>query len=183
MRRTLLTVLSVLAVISLTTSAVFAGTGSFNGGVGFKTGSLIGFGKYVGYGGQDLWARLIGDATVLAMCQNKGGKQAPGRNPLSVTTSSTDILSYIQNGTAPVELTAADPSTFPFVAPSPTPKEAGCPNGNWTVEPGPIPGSTVWTGARITIRSGDASGDVLFDECYAFDPNLVVTIVDCTTAP
>jgi len=188
MRRTLLTVLSVLLVLVLSTSAVFAGTGFFNGGVGFKTGSLVASGKYVGYGNQNLFAQLTGYGTVKTECENRSGKEVPGRYRFPVTAKG--FFAGFANGNTIITLRTNDPSEDDEL--EPTPQQAGCPSGYW-YDTGLVEGSTKWTGARITIwkllgYSGGHPilGNVLFDQsytCVTTFSGYVATGVNCTPVP
>ncbi len=157
--------------------AAQAGNFHFNS-ITFELGSLIARGTLVGLGNQAAEVTLTAYGKVTALCQNKGGNQAPGRNPIAVDTQETDHIFTDENGNAQVEVTAPDP-TFADVEPSPTPKEAGCPNGNWTVV-GLVDGSTNWTAARVVVK--DESGQVQLDlsfTCTTLFTNGVATDVSC----
>jgi hypothetical protein len=95
-----------------------------------------------------------------------------------VDTQETRVFVTDENGNALVEVIAPDPS-FADVEPSPTPKQAGCPNGNWMVV-GVVDGSTNWTAARIVVK--DESGLVQLDlsfTCITLFENGVATDVSC----
>lgn len=154
-----------LLIFAVGISTVGAGSPHFIGSVRFSFGSLRAVGDLAGLGNLDVTVRLDAYAKVTALCQNRGGSIAPGRNPVSVSTVVTDIVVPDQNGKAYVELVAHDPLTIQPLPPSPSPKTAGCPNGNWTVV-GFMPGSTQWTGARITVFD-NRNGAVLLVENYA----------------
>jgi hypothetical protein len=152
----------------------------FIGGVGFGLGSLVAQGNFAGYGSDNLVVTLTGSGTVKAMCENPGGNRAPGRNPILVAVNQTGTFLTGQNGKVAITVTSPDPTAAGF-EPSPTPKQAGCPNGNWRVVD-IIDRSTNWTAARITIKS--AAGELYFDQRYScvttFDANGINTAVSCT---
>lgn len=139
-----------MLIFCLTVMVASAGSPHFIGTVGFRSGSLHATGDLAGLGNTNVTVRMDAYATVIALCQNNGGNQAPGRNPIRVTTVVTDVETPDRNGRATVELVAEDPLTLATPPPSPSPKTAGCPNGNWTVI-GFMPGSTQWTGATISV--------------------------------
>jgi len=167
----------VVGFAALTASA----GGFFLGGVGFGVGSLIAQGDFVGFGNQNLLVTLTGSGTVRAICENQGGNQSPGRNPIFASVSQSGVFTTDQNGRAPIVVESPDP-TAPGVLPSPSPKTAGCPNGNWTVI-GFAPRSTNWTSAVIKVQD-QATGQVVFQQSYAcvtsFDANGMNTGVTCT---
>ncbi len=171
-------ILAALLLAGLLAQATQAGNFHFNS-LTFELGSFIARGNLAGLGNQAAEVTLTAFGKVTALCQNKGGQQAPGRNPIAVDTQETDHFFTDENGNALVEVIAPDP-TFADVEPSPTPKDAGCPNGNWTVV-GILDGPTNWTAARIVVK--DESGLVQLDLSFAcetfFDENGVATGVSC----
>lgn len=173
-------ILSVLAIVSFVALPAIAGA-HFVGGVGFGLGSLIAQGNFAGYGNDPLLVTLTGTGTVKAMCENKGGNRAPGRNPIWASVSQTGQFTTDGNGKVAIVVTSPDPTAAGF-EPSPTPKQAGCPNGNWRVVD-IIDRSTNWTGARLQIQSLSTS-EMLFDKSYScvttFDANGINTAVSCT---
>jgi hypothetical protein len=143
-------------IASLFTHSAFAGKFHFNS-IDFSLGgSMLVEGVLVGLGNETGTVTLTGYGTVTALCENKGGNQAPGRNPISVNVQETGAFVTQSNGRANVEVIAPDPESVEF-APSPTPKQAGCPNGNWSVV-GIVDGSTNWTAAEIVVK--DDAGEV-----------------------
>jgi hypothetical protein len=166
-----------LAFILVTTA--LAGKFHFNS-VDFNLGgSLVMEGSLVGLGNDVAEVTLTGYGTVTALCENKGGTQAPGRNPILVEAQQTGVFISDSNGRALVRVVAPDP-TAPEYAPSPTPKDAGCPNGNWEVV-GVEEKSTNWTAARVVAK--DELGQVQIDQTYAcvttFE-NGLATGITCT---
>ena len=125
--------------------------------------SLVLTGDLAGLGNEVAEVQFIATGSVTAMCQNPGGKQAPGRNPISVEVEQKIVYTTDSNGKVQVLVVAPDP-TAPGFEPSPTPKDAGCPNGKWTVVD-IIDGSTDWTAAQILVL--DEAGVIQIDQSYA----------------
>jgi hypothetical protein len=141
-------------------------------------GSLLMEGHLVGLGNEVAEVTLSGYGSVVALCENNGGKQAPGRNPIQVGVQETGIFVSDSNGRALVAVIAPDP-TAPEFAPSPTPKEAGCPNGNWSVV-GIIDGSTNWTAASVVVKDEDGQVRVeLMFACTTFFEDGIAIGVEC----
>jgi hypothetical protein len=148
--RGLLSVVIILMIASLFTQTVRAGKFHFNS-IDFSLGgSLLFQGSLVGLGNEQGEVTLLGYGEVTALCENNGGNQAPGRNPIVVSVVESGVFNTYSNGRALVEVIAPDPEA-PEFAPSPTSKEAGCPNVNWNVV-GIVKGSTNWTGAEIIVE-------------------------------
>lgn len=153
-RRLLLFLLTVIIVIATMVPVYAAISGVFS----FGRGSLILTGVVRGLGNtsnNETVTVLTGRAIVFAECVNRGGNVAPGRNPLqlSVTVQSAPLQAD-SNGNAAVYIRIPDPSTISPTPISPTPREAGCPNGNWTVR-GIQNGSARWQAADVRVlRNG-----------------------------
>jgi hypothetical protein len=152
-----------IAMLLVVMSAVGASAGSFH----FKTssftlGSLTFNGIAVGLGNAGYTVELTGTATVRANCVNPGGSQAPGRNDLFTAVTNTTSLTTGSNGQATVNLTVHDPTLADFGSAPPSKKEAGCPNGNWTVANITVIG---WTAAHLTVVEA-ATGRSVLDQRY-----------------
>jgi len=96
-----------------------------------------------GFGNQPAIATVTFAGTVRYTCQNKGGNQSPGQNPVpALGSGSQDLANADHNGRGVLDLTV----TF-TASPTVSGKVAGCPNGNWQgVDPvveGPAPAATL----------------------------------------
>ncbi len=129
MRRTTITLLSLLALASICIVVVWAAN------VHYKKGPSVvdnGFtatatGTIAGLGNGDVKVTLsFPDATGTTMCTNPGGNQAAGQNPATpAATSGSQLITKVKNGTVSFTVTTDIPQ-------NPTPQAAGCPNGQWT---------------------------------------------------
>jgi hypothetical protein len=171
-----LTIAVTLFLVMTLVPAAQAGKFHFNS-IDFNLGgSLVLEGSLVGLGNQAAEVTLTGYGTVSALCQNKGGQQAPGRNPIYVSAQQSGLFVSGDNGRALVRVVAPDP-TSPEYEPSPTPKEAGCPNGNWDVV-GIEDGSTNWTAARVVVidELGQVQVDLFYSCTTTFEDGLATGI-------
>lgn len=174
--------LTTLILVLVSVPAGFAGEFHFNN-IGFDlSGSMHVFGDLAGVGNENVDATLIATGTVTAVCENKGGNQAPGRNPVSVEVQQSGQFQTDENGKVFVELVAPDPTSAEF-EPSPTPKEAGCPNGKTWIVVDIIDGSTDWTSARVIVLNGagETELDLLFS-CTTIFTDGVATDIKCVEA-
>lgn len=155
----------IVVLAGLLVQTAHAGKFHFNS-ISFSLGSMVMQGTLVGLGNDAGEVTLTAKGTVIAMCENQAGQQAPGRNSIKVNVTQKEVFVTSSNGLAPVKVVASDPS-FSGFTPSPTPKQAGCPNGNWSVVDF-IDNSTDWTSANVLVK----------DETGAVQLNLNFT---CTT--
>src|SRR2546425_12052474 len=97
-------VLVVTAGIALAAVTWHSGpTVTFNG-----TTSVTATGDGSGFGNQPAVATLTVDALVTYTCQNKGGAQSPGQNPVAASSSgSQDLGNADHNGRGIINLTVA----------------------------------------------------------------------------
>lgn len=129
MKRITITLLTLLAVASISTLVVWADNPHYrrgpsvvdNGLTATATGSITGLGN-----GDVIVTLSFPNATGTTTCSNKGGNQAPGQNPATpAATSGSAFIDDPKNGNLSFTVNTAPP-------PNPTPQAAGCPNGNWT---------------------------------------------------
>jgi hypothetical protein len=156
--------LIVILLLLVGVIGVSAGSPHFIGSLTISFGSLHVSGDLAGLGNMDITVRLDAYANIIAQCQNRGGNTAPGRNPVFVSTVVSASAIPDSNGRASIVLVALDPLTISPLPPSPSPKTAGCPNGNWNVN-GFVSGSTQWTGAQISVIE-NPTGALLLQENY-----------------
>lgn len=160
--------LMVVATLLLLTVPVFARL-SFAGGVSTGGGSLYANARVAGIGsdGGDVLVTLNVESTqepLVAMCQNRGGKQAPGQNPIPVSLSQAQTVTIETNGSGEASF---------YVEFLPTPTEAACPNHNWTVVD--LLGYLEVTLTGENITNGEMAQIVL--DCYVEEVN---KSVQCT---
>lgn len=157
MSRQLKTILLVLLALSMAALPVYA---AISGVFSFGRGSLVLTGVIRGLGNtnnNEVVTVLTGTAIVYAECVNPGGNVAAGRNPIQLAVSvQSPPLQADSNGRADVHIVISDPATMSPPPVSPSPKEAGCPNGKWTVR-GLQNGSVRWQSARVEVfRNGSS---------------------------
>jgi hypothetical protein len=158
MRRIVFSAAAVVMALAMTATVVLAAvtwhsgpTVEFNG-----TTSATASGNGSGFGNQPAVATLTLHASVTYTCQNKGGAQAPGQNPVDATTSGSEDLGNADHngrGTFNFTVTFSPDATVPG-------KSIGCPNGNWT---GVNPVSGGVTGADLLITQG---GNTIYNEFW-----------------
>jgi hypothetical protein len=156
MSRKLIVILTTLIIASAAFIA-YAGNVHFVGSISTVGGSFVVKGKVAGLGNGSFTFNLIAYADVTAICRSKEGHTVPGYKPISVAT--TDSYVSKSNGHTNVYLHAPEPSWKSLPKP-PTPKEAGCPSGYWTVV-GLKPHSTYWKGADLSAVNNANDDEVL----------------------
>ncbi len=181
-RKVALTTAVVIVLISLLSFSL-ANAGGWS--IDWNLGSLIADGWFAGLGSGDVNVTLTGYGTVQAWCQNNGGNLAPGRNPVYFEVAQTGVYSTDENGRANVVITAPDP-TLVNVAPSPSPKTAGCPSDAWAVV-GLKVESIDWTGAHVVVTDAVTGAVVKHDLSFTcdtyYDANGIAVDVNCTHVP
>lgn len=172
--------LVVLALTLTLAPAVRAGNFHFNG-LRFSLSSLVLTGELVGLGNEGANVTLIGHGTVTALCQNKAGHLAPGRNPVAFDAHQANEFTADQNGRALIHVTLEDP-TLLGSEPSPSPKQAGCPNGNWQVV-AVADGSTNWTAAEVIVEDNEGNVQIVLSfACTTFFEDGVGVGIECMEA-
>jgi hypothetical protein len=161
MSRKLIAILSVLVVLSLMTTAVFAGFKGRN--IDFSLGgSVIVTGEISGGDKDPVVVTIFMSApSADVICTNKGNPDniVPGQNPGEVVAEADFTLEGNTDGNVENGFTK-----FKFVVPDPTltGTEAGCPNDNWTAKLFPD-----WDYAEFIIKVKDADPEeVLFEQKY-----------------
>jgi hypothetical protein len=116
-------VVLVLAVVPVYAGLHFVGGGSIGGGSLIASVTIAGFGNSTD--SVEVTLDVSGD-NLTAWCQNRGGKVAPGQNPVSVAISATQTVGANKNGSSTADF------HVDLVA-DVTASEGGCPNENWSV--------------------------------------------------
>lgn len=164
-------------LLALALSLVFAvgaiaGNMHFNSGGGSWSSPFLFDAVIVGVGNDATFVDVRLDGTIRALCENKGGNQAPGQNAVSVSVSHEGGPFFAdENGRVVIEDEVV-PSPV-FVPGSITPKEAGCPNGNWKVV-GFVPDTEAWEQLTAFARNVEDGPilDTLIVPCFTtFEPD------------
>ncbi len=152
-RKTLLVV--TLVAIALTTLTVYAGL-HFVGSARISFGSIIAQFRVAGFGGDTVYVQMhVEGEDLTAYCENKGGNQAPGQNPVDIYLDVYDSGTSDKNGNYDAVLSADL---------TPSKRAAGCPNGNWKV--------IGLTGTLHVTLTASAGGDTATEQltCVINDP-------------
>jgi hypothetical protein len=119
--------------------------------------------NFSGLGNEDVSAQLVLDGYATYTCRNKGGKAAPGQNPVPAQSVSPikDLSNAEKNGRT--DVTVSGSLTAPATL---DPQTVGCPNpaGTWTVNRD----SLVVTGATLYIfqPSGDEPNNQIYSQFF-----------------
>jgi len=118
--------------------------------------TLTASGSLAGLGNLDVTITMTVRGSATTFCTNPGGNVSPGQNKVPIELSVSQVIkaSEIKNGTASFSLTSPVPAT-------PTPKEAGCPNNNWSVTLDDVQFSS----ATITVVQG---GQTVISKTFSF---------------
>lgn len=156
MKRISITLLTLLAVATISTLVVWADSPHYrrgpsvvdNGFTATATGSITGLGN-----GDVIVTLSFPDATGTTVCSNKGGNQAAGQNPATpAATSGSQFVDNPKNGNLSFTVTTDPP-------PNPTSQAAGCPNGNWTAAFDNI----TFGNGTVTIQQETFQGSGIFE--------------------
>ena len=165
-----------LALTLIGVTAAIAGNMSFQSGGGqWGSGATFSF-VIVGAGNvESATVTAMFDGTAPALCQNKGGKVAPGQNPITVAAAGSALFPFDSNGRAEGTTDEVFPS---FASPLPTAREAGCPNGNWTVI-GPDASRVSWTSVHAVAVDDENNTAEIFLICTTFTRSNGTTFGEC----
>jgi len=127
MKTKFVAILLTVAILSVSALTVLARLHTI-GGAGFNSGSVIIDVTLAGYGNSELsFDAFITGTDLQATCVNKGGNIAPGQELVSIfQTVSNQTVEADENGNATVNTTID-------VAGQVDARDAGCPNGKWSV--------------------------------------------------
>ena len=169
MKRKLYSIWTVLLIVMLAATPVYAGNIKLSGS--FGSGSMHFEGVATGVGGYNgITLELIGFGVPVVLCTNNGGNTAPGQNPSSITVDGftyinpDQIDSTTKKGKTPVAVSADEKGIVISGI------DGGCPNNNWTA----TITSMEWFGAVINVYNGDSTDPVnlLKTFNYSCDPSL-----------
>ncbi len=155
-----------LVVISLGTLTAYAGL-HFVGSASFGGGSLVAQVTIAGFGQRTDTVTVTLQATgtdMEARCQNKGGNQAPGQNPVDVNVTVSAQVTPDQNGTASAQF---------HVNLLPSSDAAGCPNRNWIV-------TDLFGTLNVLITANDSATNTSDSMAFVCTINESQKSVDCT---
>ncbi|MBI2389108.1 MAG: hypothetical protein HYV09_05785 [Deltaproteobacteria bacterium] len=116
-----------------------------------------------GLGNIDVNVAVTATFGATTTCRNKGGNVAPGQGVVTLTRSFPTETFHPKNGRVNVDECTVAPRGSDF--PTPTSQQAGCPNGNWTVDP-------IRTSA-IFLRN--------YSVTITYDTNPDTTLFSCTS--
>lgn len=175
MKRTIVSLLSILLAVMLLTSPVSAGPGIGLKSVTFSLGSLIANGYAQGLGNTDVTVVLDASGFPVVTCSNQGGTEAPGQNPPKVSAVDEHFLPgsdpLRKNGRASFTTETDDPETLPGDL-------AGCQNSNWTGRIDFI----FWTDATLSLYD-TATGTLLDTKNFTCTTTRFPASVSCQPAP
>ena len=129
MRRISLSLAGIALLLTVALPSVLAANAHFIGTPTFTDlgTTLNATGKIAGLGNADVTIRITATGVASTVCTNPGGQQAPGINKklTAVGTQFIPVVEFDKNGNIVFNVTTEQPAPL-------TPKQAGCPNNNWT---------------------------------------------------
>jgi hypothetical protein len=117
-------IVAAISTVALATNPHFVGTPTCSV---TSSGALSCSGKIAGLGGEPASSTITADVTATFVCRNHGGNIAPGQGTFTPGATSPSNPITVRNGNVLFSNTLQPPAT-------PSPAQAGCPNGGWTVE-------------------------------------------------
>lgn len=155
MKRLIILLVGVLAMLGLAAAPAFAQSGHFlTGGGNAPVCTDIGLqvrcvGKVAGLGGTTFEITIEAQGIATVECINPAGHRAPGQDTTVTVGGTTGPLATPRNGQFRFTITTDDPNPLP---PTPT-----CPNVKWT----PVITDVAFTTATLTLREDSVVSDVV----------------------
>jgi hypothetical protein len=155
MKRFLIALAAVIALLGLSAAPAYAQSGHFIGQGGNAPDCMdIGTqvectAKVAGLGGTTFEITIEAPGIASVECTNPGGKVAPGQDTAVTVAGTTDPQPTPRNGSATVTVTTDDPEPLP---PTPT-----CPNNKWT----PDIVDVTFTTATLTLLEDGVVSDTI----------------------
>jgi hypothetical protein len=172
MKKSLLSLLSVLVMATLLVSPVSAGRG-IGFSATFSLGSLIAEGFATGVGNTDVTFELTAFGPADITCINNGSNSVPGQSSPRITASGRqDVLGSdprIKNGRTPFLTETDDPETVTWDV-------GGCPSPNWTGHVDFI----YWTNATISVYATDTGAFLIKHDYVCETARYPEPTVSCT---
>jgi hypothetical protein len=172
MKKKFYIILTMLLIVMLTATPVFARGAIKLTSIAFDLGSLIATGYAGGLGNTDVTIVLDASGVPAVTCTNYGGNSVPGQSsPKIFATGQQTLLGddpIRKNGKSAFFTETDDPETIAWDA-------AGCPNSSWTGHVDFI----FWTEATILVYD-TATGTLLKTLSYTCDTTRYPASVSCT---
>ena len=172
MKKTFLSIFSVLLIVVMSTSTVSAGGNVKLSSATFSLGSLIAQGYASGLGNTDVTVVLDGSGIPVITCTNNGGNAVPGQSyPKVSAVGQQNLLGSDptrKNGRTAYFTETNDPETLAWDV-------AGCPSAKWTGHIDFI----FWTDAVISVYSTETNA-LLTQQTYTCSTTRYPASVSCT---
>jgi len=157
MKKKLYIIFTMMLIVMLTTTPVFARGAIKLTNISFSLGSLIALGEVKGLGNTDVLMVLEGSGPADVLCVNNGENPVPGQSSPKVSSIGTQLLDGGQ------ERDKNGKTDFITIASTDDPlywDEAGCPNSNWVG----VIDFVYWENATISVY--DLSGNFILQQDY-----------------